>query len=259
LDTLVGTTYTILIMSPPILPNSSPSRPSDSRDRPALTSRALSRDELATKIEQQHAKIRALELAAEDRRRSDERRIQEQARRAESRKQDSCQQRLARTISTKDRVTLSHQQDKLRRKYREAQEEAGMLAIFRHKMTVTQDTEDRLQKRRALFDQQEEQRHKDRQARDDSAKQALLRYKTAAKAKKAQEAEERRLVKVKDREQKQAIHDQQDQQCRIERERQNEIEKQRRNEAAVQYLLYQNAIVESRRAQEAENYKLVEQ
>ena len=69
----------ILIMSPPISPTSSRSQPSNSRDEAVLTARGQGRDELAERIEQQRAKIRALELAAEERRRSDELRMQEQA------------------------------------------------------------------------------------------------------------------------------------------------------------------------------------
>jgi hypothetical protein len=73
--------------------------------------RWLDRDELATRIEQQRAKIRALELAAEERRRADELRIQEQAQKARSRRQESRQQRLLTAICTADRRVLSHQQD----------------------------------------------------------------------------------------------------------------------------------------------------
>jgi hypothetical protein len=67
------------------------------------------------------------------------------------------------------------------------------------------------------------------------------------------------LTKIKEREQKQALRDQQDQQRRIERQRRDEIEKQRRDEAAAQYLLHQKAIAEARRTQDAENHRLVEQ
>jgi hypothetical protein len=81
--------------------------------------------------------------------------------------------------------------------------------------------------------------------------QALLRQETAAKMKKAQEAEERILAKVKERKQKQALHDRQDQQRRIERKR--------RDESAAQYLLHQKAIAEATRTQDAENHRLVEQ
>jgi hypothetical protein len=81
--------------------------------------------------------------------------------------------------------------------------------------------------------------------------QALLRYKAAAKAKKAQESEERKLARVKEREQKQALRDQRDQQRRTER--------QRRDEAATQDLLRRKTTAEARRAQDAENYRLVEQ
>lgn len=97
----------VLVMSSPVSPGPSRSRPSTSRDEPALGARGQDYDELATRMEQQHAKIRAHELAAEERRRFDELCLQEQARRAESRKQYLRQERLARTISTKDRRLLS--------------------------------------------------------------------------------------------------------------------------------------------------------
>jgi hypothetical protein len=140
----------VLIMSPPLSPTPSCSQPSNSQDEPILTARGQDQDELATRIEQQRAEIRALELAAEERRRVDELRIQEQARRAESRRQDISQQQLSTAISTEDRRALSHQQDELRRNHRQAQEEAGMLAHLRHKAGVARDAEDRLQQRRVL-------------------------------------------------------------------------------------------------------------
>jgi hypothetical protein len=68
-------------MSPPILRTPSSSLPFNLQNKPILSPEGQSRDELAARIEQQRAKIRALELAAEERRRSDELRIQEQARR----------------------------------------------------------------------------------------------------------------------------------------------------------------------------------
>jgi hypothetical protein len=96
-----------LIMSPPISPTLSRSQPSNPQDELIPTARWQDRDELATRIEQQRAKIRALELAAKERRRVDELRIQEKARRAESRRQDIHQQRLSTAISTEDRRALS--------------------------------------------------------------------------------------------------------------------------------------------------------
>jgi hypothetical protein len=96
----------ILIMSPPTSPTSSRSRPSNSRDEPALTTRGHGRDELATRIEQQRAKIRALEPAAKECRRSDELRNPRTA--LKSRVLGWLhQQRLAGTISTKDIRALS--------------------------------------------------------------------------------------------------------------------------------------------------------
>lgn len=50
--------------------------------------------------------------------------------------------------------------------------------------------------------------------------QALLRYEAATEEKRPQESEERKLVKLRERERKQALRDQQDGQCQIEGQRQ---------------------------------------
>jgi hypothetical protein len=73
-------------MSSPILPTGSRSQSSDLQDEVILSARSQDRDELATRIEQQGAKIRALKLAVEERRRA-ELRLQERAQRAVSRRQ----------------------------------------------------------------------------------------------------------------------------------------------------------------------------
>lgn len=86
---------------------------SNSRDEPASGARKQDHDTLAMRLEQQREKIGALELAAEERMRSDELNIQVQARRAQSRKQDLRRQRLARSITIKDRRLLSHRQDEM--------------------------------------------------------------------------------------------------------------------------------------------------
>lgn len=114
---------------------------SNSRDELAASSSTTSQgqEELAIRIEQQRSKIRALELAAEERRRSNGLRIQEQAREAEFRKQYLRRQRLART--THDIRQLAHQQGELRQIHRGAREAAGALAVLPHKTATTQGAE----------------------------------------------------------------------------------------------------------------------
>jgi hypothetical protein len=163
--------------------------------------------DLATRIEQQRARIRALELAAEGRRRAD-----------------------------KNGLVRSRQQEEQRRGDRLVREEAATQALLRHKAIVAQDAEDRLQQKRAIFHQQEEQRRKDRQARDESAMRAHLRHEAAARARKAEEhrlaeesklamirkedqlAEERRLLRIKERGQKELLSLEQPDKRRTERE-----------------------------------------
>ena len=101
---------------------------SNSRERLAAGAPSQAQGELAIRIEQQRSKIQALELAAEERRRSNDLCIQEQTREAESIKQYLRQQQLAGT--THDRCLLSQQQDELRQINRSAKEEAGSLSVF---------------------------------------------------------------------------------------------------------------------------------
>jgi len=81
-------------MSPPALPTPSGSPSSDLQADLILGARGHVKDELATRIEEQRAKIRAPELAVEKRRRADEVRIQERARETESIKQELRQRLL---------------------------------------------------------------------------------------------------------------------------------------------------------------------
>jgi TolA-binding protein len=75
-------------MPPTALPTPSGSLSSDLQADPILGARGQVKDELTTRIEEQRAKIRALELAVEERRRADEVRIQERLRETESIKQE---------------------------------------------------------------------------------------------------------------------------------------------------------------------------
>jgi hypothetical protein len=70
---------------------------------------------LVTRIEEQRTKIRALQVAAEERRRTDQLRIQEQSQKVESRRQELRQQRLPIAISIEDRRILFYEQEELRR------------------------------------------------------------------------------------------------------------------------------------------------
>ena len=154
----------VLLMSTSSLFTPSSSQPSTSPHVSSLSSGGQVGQDLAARIEQQRAKIRALEHAAEERRRAAHHR-------AEQRHED----RLAREAATSQ-------------------------ALLRHKAIVARDAEIRLQQGRASFRRQEELRGKDREARDDSAMQALLRYQTAEGARKAEEyqlAETRKLAKIK--------------------------------------------------------------
>ena len=102
---MVSTLMLILvsIMSPPTLLTPSGSLLINLRRRLVPDAKGQGKDELSTRIEEQRAKIRALELAAEERKRADQLRIQERAREAESIK---CQ-RLRVAVSTEDRLVLN--------------------------------------------------------------------------------------------------------------------------------------------------------
>ena len=209
-------------MSRPILSTPSSSRPSNPQDGLIPSSGGRDPDDLAIKIEQQRAKIRAFKLAAQKRRQTDQLRIQEQAQTKKSWRQE-LYQRLVIAVSTKDRHVLFHQQEEQRRKDRQVQEEADTQALLSYKASVVQDVDNWLQQRGVIFNQQEEQCCKNRLAQDESAIQAqeakerklAEESKLAKIRKKEQLAEECRLilVKIKEREQKQLLARQQENQC----------------------------------------------
>jgi hypothetical protein len=97
-------------MSPSTLPTPSGSPSSNLRANPILDTNGQGRDDLGVRIEEQRAKIRALQLAAKDRRRADQVRIQERAREAESRRQ-VLRQRLLTAVGTEDGLVLARQQE----------------------------------------------------------------------------------------------------------------------------------------------------
>jgi hypothetical protein len=137
---------------------------SNSRERLAAGAPSQAQRELAIRIEQQRSKIQALELAAEERRRSNDLCIQEQTREAESIKQYFRQQQLAGT--THDRCLLSQQQDELRQINRSAKEEAGALSVLPHKTAATQGAEISLLQRRTIFNHYQGVHRLDMQACD---------------------------------------------------------------------------------------------
>ena len=262
-------------MSPPILPTLSSSRPSSPQDGSIPSTGDQDRNDLAIKIEQQRAKIRALELAAQERRQTDQLRLQEQTQRTEFNRQQSRHQGLVMAVCAEDRLVLSYQQEEQRRKDWQAQEETGLQVLLRHKASVAQDAEDMLQQRWALFNQQEEQRRKDKLAQDQSAMQALFRYKAAIKAKEAKEhklarirekqqrAEERRLVMIKEKETRdQACYKaaakarEQKQLLARQREDQRRREREAWDQACLQALERYESATKVRNAQEAGERKL---
>jgi Domain of unknown function (DUF6570) len=205
---------------------------------------------LQAQIDLQRKKIRELELAVEERRKTEQLRMQEQ--------------RLAKRRETERKQELHRQRDEKRRIDRQARDESAMRAHLRHKAAVDarqaqgaersrlakareeQEAEGRrevrlreLERRQMLAYQHDEQRRKDRQARDESAMRAHLRHEAAAKAKKAQDAEHRRLAKLREAEQKRAREDEQRQR-----------DKQRRDELAMQAHLRHEADTQARRIQQ---------
>ena len=176
-------------MSPTALPTPSGSPSSDLQADPILGGRGQVKDELTTRIEEQRAKIRALELAVEERRQANEVRIQERARETESIKQE-LRQRLLVAVSTEDRLVLNRRQEEHRREDRLGQEETGLQSVLGHKASVADNAEDAFRQRPALYNQQEEQLREDKLEQDGLAIQALFR----------QEFEERRLARIREKE-----------------------------------------------------------
>jgi hypothetical protein len=151
--------------------------------------------------------------------------------------QESEERKLAKLREREQKQALRDQQDEQRRRDRQARDESAMQALLRHKAIAeekkAQDAENyrlreeqKLAMQRAreqkqlLRDQQDEQRRLDRQARDEACMQALLRYEAATKEKRAQESEERELAKLRERERKHVLRDQQDGQGQMEGQKQ---------------------------------------
>ncbi|KAL5350975.1 hypothetical protein ACLOAV_004548 [Pseudogymnoascus australis] len=167
----------------------------------ALDAKGQGKDELSVRIEQQRAKIRALELAAEERRRANQPRIQERAREAESIRR----QRLRVAVSTEDGLILNRRREEHRREDRLDQEETNLQSLLDHKASVADDTEDVFREGPALAGLQEEQLREDKLERDGLAMQALFHQKAVERRlarirEKEQGKEERRLVKIREKE-----------------------------------------------------------
>ena len=133
------------------------------------------RDELAIRVEQQRAKVQALELAAQEREQKqalyDQRYQQRQVERRK-RSEDAAQDLLRRKAVAEARRAQDAEDRQLAREQRLAR--------------ITE-----LEKKKLVRDQQDQQHRPDRQARDGACMQAVLRYE-AWKAKEAQEAGEKR-------------------------------------------------------------------
>ena len=189
--------------------------------------------ELAARIEQQRSKIRALEVEAGARREADRFRIQERLARVTATKEVWQQRRLLDLA----RQAVSSPPSSLPTPQR-------LDGGFREQIKAT------LQESKGVhFDRQEELRLKDRQAQDESAKQTDLRYEAAEQARKIEFdvrhkrwLAEAKAKKIREAEQKQAWHDQQDKLRRADR--------QRRDESAVQALWRHKAAADERRAQD---------
>lgn len=246
---------------------------SNSRDELAASSSTTSQgqEELAIRIEQQRSKIRALELAAEERRRSNDLRIPEQAR------------------------------EELRQIHRGAREAAGALAVLPHKTATTQGAERSLLQSQAIFDNYHQGvHHLHRQACDEPAAHGLLLYDAreaqdgeqirvsaargrdvriqaeeraeariqARERKQAErtQVEERKLARLKAREQKQVLREQQAEQRLKEREQKEALRAQKdeqrrrdrmaRDASAMEALLRFEAAAKAKEAQDVEERRL---
>lgn len=147
------------------------------------------------------------------------------------------ERKLAKLMERERKQALRDQQDDQRRRDRQARDQAAMQARLHRKAAAearkAQDAENyrlrdeqRMAMQRAreqkqlLRDQQDRQHRLDREARDAAGMQALLRYEAAAGERRALESEERRLAKLRERDLKRALHEQQDLQGRVEGQRQ---------------------------------------
>jgi hypothetical protein len=265
-------------MSTPFLPPPSIYQPTPSIPRPSvLPDESLLRTEgqgrpgLATSVEQQRTRIRALELAVAECRRAEE-----------------------------NGLAHSRQQEEQRRGDRLVREEAATQTLLPHKAI---DAEVRVRQKRSIFHQQEEQHHRDRQAPGESAMQASLRHEAAARVRRAEEhrlaegsklailrkedelAEERRLLRIKERGQKELLclpdqrrrgrpaRDQaslyvfeQNEAVKVERERKQLLgrqederrrqEREARDQACLEALARHEAAARIRKAEEAEDRRI---
>ncbi|RDL37295.1 uncharacterized protein BP5553_04728 [Venustampulla echinocandica] len=181
-------------MSPFISPT-----PSNLQVEPILGTKGQGRDELTIRIEQQRAKIRALEIAAEEwnqRREREAREARDQAR-GEAAARASEQMQL-----------LARQQDDQRRREREARDRACLLAHERHEAAA-----------KAKKVQEAEER-KLAKLRKTDQKQALR----VQKEQERRLREEQRVATQRSREEKQLLRDQEDDQRRLDRQAQDEAE-----------------------------------
>ena len=132
---------------------------------------------LATEIEQQRERVRALELAVAERKRLEQQRLIRLANEKKERRRRRFTEATQRAqLDNERKRALFHQQDEQRRRDRQIRDESAMRAHLRH--------EERL---RARFHQQEEQRHRDREHQDDIGMRAYLRHEAITQARRNQQ------------------------------------------------------------------------
>jgi hypothetical protein len=236
----------------------------------SVSSAHVDRERLAAEIDRQRDKIRAFELAAQERRKGEQLRVQERLSRTASEREEERRQLVRlKELQKEERQAFFYQQEEQRRRDRQARDESAMRAHLRHKAAeearkandeaVRQgrlaETEQRRltkltekEQRRVLELQQDEQRRKDRQVRDESAMRAHLRHKAAVEAQKAEEklvreeAEGQRLRRAIAVDERQALRSLQEDHRRNDREQ--------RDDAGMQAHLRHKAIAQARRIQQ---------
>jgi hypothetical protein len=222
------------------------------------------KDELSARIEEQRAKIRALEVAAEERKRADQLRIQEGVREAESIKR----QRLRVAVSTGDRFILDRRQEERRREDRLGQEETSLQSLLGHKTSVAGDIEDAFQERPALSNLQGERLREDKLEPDEALfhqmaeERGLVRITEKERRKeelrlvKIREKEARDLVKIREKEARDRASRERGQLLARQQDNQRRRERAARDQACLRALERHEAAVKAERARKAEERKL---
>jgi hypothetical protein len=182
-----------LIMPPPItLPHPPSIFQAYSSNQPISSSHGT----LQAQIKLQREKIRALELAVEERRRTEQFRDQEHRRTTQLRDQERRRRRL------EQKQVLSLQRDEQRWRDRQTREQSAEARKAANE-AIRQSRLAQIERISELERQRDEQHRSERQVRDELGMRALLRHKTA-EAKNAQDAEYQRLARLGETEQERA-------------------------------------------------------